>query len=78
MSKKEKIVIRRDDDLVEIDDELEHAMQALDGANQRIVDLLSTMEPLKALAEPEGTEGEVAEAAPEGSSEPAKEAADSR
>jgi len=57
MSKKEKIIIRRDDDLVDIDDELDQAMQLLDGANQRIVDLLATMEPVKPMPEMEGAEG---------------------
>ncbi|MBX7256554.1 MAG: hypothetical protein K1Y02_09350 [Candidatus Hydrogenedentes bacterium] len=66
MSKKEKIVIRRDDDLVDIDDELEVAMQALDGANQRIVNLLSTMEPIKPVPEL-AAEGE--DAAPGASAE---------
>ena len=68
MSKKEKIIIRRDDDLVDIDDELDQALQMLDGANQRIVDLLSTMEPLKPMPELDEA-GEAGEAAPQGSGE---------
>ncbi len=65
MSKKEKIIIRRDDDLVDIDDELDQALQMLDGANQRIVDLLSTMEPLKPMPELD----EAGETAPQDSAE---------
>ncbi|MCL4217247.1 MAG: hypothetical protein KJ052_09630 [Candidatus Hydrogenedentes bacterium] len=44
MAKKEKISIRKNEDLKDIDEELDAALDGLDGANQRIVDLLQTFE----------------------------------
>ena len=44
MAKKEKISIRKNEDLKDIDAELDAALDGLDGANQRIVDLLQTFE----------------------------------
>lgn len=44
MSKKERIVIHREDDLKDIDDELDAAMSRLDGANDRIANLLQAVD----------------------------------
>lgn len=44
MSKKEKIVFQRSDELEAIDSELAAAMDNLDETNQRIVDLLGSLD----------------------------------
>lgn len=51
MARKEKIQIRRDDDLTEIDVELDDALEKLEDSNERVVELLKTIEG-------EGAEGE--------------------
>lgn len=55
MSKKEKIVIKRDDNLKTIDDELDAAMGRLDGANDRIATLLHAMDQNQPIEIPDGT-----------------------
>lgn len=42
MAKKEKIAIQRDATLEEVDAELDSAMSQLDGANQKVEELLSS------------------------------------
>lgn len=44
MARKERIVIRREDNLKDIDDELDEAMSRLDGANDRIANLLQAVD----------------------------------
>lgn len=51
MARKEKIQIRRDEDLTEIDTELDDALARLENSNERVVELLKTIEG-------EGAEGE--------------------
>ncbi|MDZ4861194.1 MAG: hypothetical protein SGI88_19655 [Candidatus Hydrogenedentes bacterium] len=55
MPKKEKIVIRRDDNLKTIDDELDAAMGRLDGANDRITTLLHAMDQNQPIEIPVGS-----------------------
>lgn len=63
MAKKERIPIQRSGDLESIDSELDEALGRLDGANERIVNLLQSIETAntadatKVYAE-EGDEGE--------------------
>ncbi len=45
MSKKEPVPFKNPDELDAIDDELSEAMAGLDGANARIEDLLSGIQP---------------------------------
>lgn len=67
MAKKERIPIRREGDLESIDLELDEALGRLDGANEKIVSLLQSIEAsnqageTKVYAE-EGGEGEAADA----------------
>jgi len=42
MAKKEKIAIQRDSTLEQVDAELDSAMSQLDGANQKVAELLSS------------------------------------
>lgn len=51
MARREKIQIRRDEDLTEIDTELDDALERLENSNERVVELLKTIEG-------EGAEGE--------------------
>ncbi len=44
MARKEKIQIRRDDDLTEIDVALDDALERLEDSNERVVELLKTIE----------------------------------
>lgn len=53
MAKKDKIVIRRDDDLKSIDDELDAAIGRLDGANERIGSLLQALDQNHAINIPD-------------------------
>lgn len=65
MSKKEPVPFKNTDELDAIDDELSEAMAGLDGANARIEDLLSGIEP------PPSTAGETAcEEEPDAAGEP--------
>lgn len=63
MSKKEKIVFQRSDELEAIDSELAAAMDNLEETNQRIVDLLGSFEPPAPLTEEERAAEAAAEAA---------------
>lgn len=53
MAKKDRIVIRRDDDLKSIDDELDAAIGRLDGANERIGSLLQALDQNQAINIPD-------------------------
>jgi hypothetical protein len=44
MSAKRKFAIQRDEDLENLDNELDVAMSALDGVNEKVVDLLGEMD----------------------------------
>jgi len=44
MARKEKIQIRRDEDLTDIDLELDDALARLENSNERVVELLKTIE----------------------------------
>ncbi len=52
MAKKEKIEIRRDENLSEIDAELDDALVKLEAANFRIGELLGSIEPKSENASP--------------------------
>ena len=54
MAKKERLVIRREDNLKDIDDELDEAISRLDGANDRINNLLQAVDKNMPLDIPEG------------------------
>ncbi len=56
MAKKQKIAIHRDEDLAAIDDELDAALGSLEETNQRIGQLLETIE---------AGDGELPDASPE-------------
>lgn len=63
MAKKERIPIQRSGDLESIDLELDEALGRLDGANERIVNLLQSIETANAAGEAkvyaeEGDEGD--------------------
>lgn len=60
MPKKKPIHIKRDEDLLAIDDELDEAMERLSGVNREVDELLASFD------EPPG-EGEAGEAPPEAS-----------
>ena len=53
MAKKDKIVIRRDDDVSSIDDELDAAIGRLDGANSKIGSLLLALDQKQTIEIPD-------------------------
>ncbi len=68
MTKKERIVLRRDGDLDAIDQELEQAMERLTGSNEQVARLLESIDhSVEPPGEEEVAEGESGGPSPESS-----------